>query len=174
MIFFTYIHPFSLEPLIGLGGLNVTHNQTKDHLKDWEQLLSAFANMWNQEVIFIHGLNFNKFAKRDYTQPSFPYLPPFVDQPCRRRILIIQPTGRLVSNPVECDFTLSSHLEDTASHSLSLPCPEWEVPRELLLHRSELIPSPVLGTERFEKNKLTLREEEGMIIWVRDSIISRK
>ena len=48
LIFLGYLYPFSLEPLIGLGGLNVTHNQTKDHLKDWEQLLSAFANMWNQ------------------------------------------------------------------------------------------------------------------------------
>ena len=41
----------------------------------------------------------NKFVKRDYTQPSFPYPPPFVDQPCRRRILTIQPTGRLGFQP---------------------------------------------------------------------------
>merc|ERR1711867_265821 len=34
-------------------------------------------------------------------------------------------------------------------------CLEWEVPRELLLHRSELIPPPVLGFERFEENKYT-------------------
>ena len=37
----------------------------------------------------------------------------------------------------------------------SRPCLEWEVPRELLLHRSELIPPPVLGFERFEENKYT-------------------
>ena len=61
----------------------------------------------------------------------------------------------LVSNLVECDFTLSSHLEDTAGHSLSLSCLDWEVLRELLLHRSKLIPPPVLGTEMFEENKLT-------------------
>ena len=30
---------------------------------------------------------------------------------------------------------------------LSLSCLEWEVPRELLLHRSQLIPPPVLGFE---------------------------
>jgi len=29
----------------------------------------------------------------------------------------------------------------------SRPCVECEVPRELLLHRSELIPPPVLGFE---------------------------
>ena len=61
----------------------------------------------------------------------------------------------MISNPVECDSILSSLLEDTAGHSLSLPCLEWEVPREFLLHRSELIPPPVLGFERFEKNKYT-------------------
>ena len=70
----------------------------------------------------------------------------------------------MVSNPVECDFTLSSHLEDTAGHLLSLSCLEWEVPRELLLQRSELIPPPDLRTERFEEYKLTLREEEGLPI----------
>ena len=79
--------------------------------------------------------------------PHFHTPPIQVDQPYRRRILTIQPIGRLVSNPVECDFTLSSHLADTANHSLSLSYLEWEVPRELLLHRSELIPPPVLGTE---------------------------
>merc|ERR1711867_294430 len=49
-------------------------------------------------------------------------IPPlFVDQPCRRRILQSNPQEDLVSNPVKCDFTLSSLLEDTAGHSLSLP-----------------------------------------------------
>ena len=37
--------------------------------------------------------------------------------------------------------------QPSANHSLSLSCLEWEVPRELLLHRSELIPPPVLGFE---------------------------
>ena len=46
---------------------------------------------------------------------------------------------------VECDFTLSSLMEHTAGHSLSLPCLDWKVPREFLLHMSELIPPPVLG-----------------------------
>ena len=70
----------------------------------------------------------------------------------------------MVSNPVECDFTLSSLLEDTAGHSLSLPCLEWEVPREFLLHRSELIPPPVLGFERFEENKYTSIKRRRMIV----------
>merc|ERR1711867_259533 len=34
------------------------------------------------------------------------------------------PQEDLVSSPLECDFTLSSLLEDTAGHSLSLPCLE--------------------------------------------------
>ena len=70
----------------------------------------------------------------------------------------------MVSNQVEYDFTLSSLLEDTAGHSLSLSCLEWEVPRELLLHRSELIPPPVLGTERFEENKLTSIKRRRIIV----------
>ena len=73
------------------------------------------------------------------------------------------PQEDLVSNPVECDFTLSSLLEDTAGHSLSLPCLEWEVPRELLLYRSELVPPPVLGFERFEENKYTSIKRRRMI-----------
>ena len=32
------------------------------------------------------------------------------------------------------------------------PCVEWEVLRDLLLHRSETIPPLVLRFERFEKN----------------------
>jgi len=39
--------------------------------------------------------------------------------------------------------------------SLSLSCLEWEVRREFLQKRSELIPPPVVGTVRFEENKLT-------------------
>ena len=70
----------------------------------------------------------------------------------------------MVSNPVECDFTLSSHLEDTADHSLSLSCLEWEVPKELLLHWSKLIPPQVLGTERFEENKFTSIKRRRMIV----------
>ena len=33
-------------------------------------------------------------------------------------------------------------------------CVEWEVPRELLLHRDQLIPPLEIGFERFEENKL--------------------
>ena len=35
----------------------------------------------------------------------------------------------------------------------SRPCVECEVPRDLLLHRSETIPPLLLGFERFEENK---------------------
>ena len=55
-------------------------------------------------------------------------------------------------------------MEDTVGHSLSLTCLEWEVSRELLLHRSEQIPPPVLGTERFEENKLTSIERRRIIV----------
>ena len=79
----------------------------------------------------------------------------------------------MVSNPVECDFTLSSLLEDTAGHSLSLPCLEWEVPREFLLHRSELIPPPVLGFERFEENKYTSIERRRMIVQCKEEDVEK-
>ena len=79
----------------------------------------------------------------------------------------------MVSNPVECDFTLSSLLENTAGHSLSLPCLEWEVSRELLLHRSELIPPTVLGTERFEKNKLTSIKRRRMIFQCKEEDVEK-
>ena len=42
--------------------------------------------------------------------------------------------------------------EEESSH----PCVECEVPRELRLHRSELIPPPVLGFERCEENEYSL------------------
>ena len=66
----------------------------------------------------------NKFAKRDYTQPSFPNPPPI----CRER-------------ERERERTVEEEEES------SRPCVECEVPREFLLHRSELIPPPVLGFE---------------------------
>ena len=34
----------------------------------------------------------------------------------------------------------------------SRPCVEWEVPRELLLHRDNLMPPLVIDFERFEEN----------------------
>ena len=79
----------------------------------------------------------------------------------------------MVSNPVECDFTLSSLLEDTAGHSLSLSCQEWEVPRELPLHRSELISPPVLGTERFEENKLTSIKRRRMMVQCKEEDVEK-
>merc|ERR1711867_269576 len=101
-------------------------------------------------------------------------IPPlFVDQPCRRRILQSNPQEDLVSNPVKCDFTLSSLLEDTAGHSLSLPCIQWEVPREFFLHRSELIPPPVLGFERFEENKYTSIKRRRMIVQCKEEDVEK-
>ena len=34
----------------------------------------------------------------------------------------------------------------------SRPCVEWEVPRELLLHRDNFMPPLVIGFEKFEEN----------------------
>ena len=45
----------------------------------------------------------------------------------------------------------------------SRPCVECEVPRELLLHRDQLMPPLEIGFERFEENKLdsaTILEQE--------------
>ena len=64
-------------------------------------------------------------------------------------------------------------MEDTASHSLSLSCLEWEVPRELLLHRSELIPPPVLGFERFEENKYTSIKRRRMIVQCKEEDVEK-
>ena len=36
----------------------------------------------------------------------------------------------------------------------SRPCVECEVPRELLLHRDQLMPPPEIGFERFDEYKL--------------------
>ena len=47
---------------------------------------------------------------------------------------------------------------------LSRPCVEFEVPRELFLHRSKLILPPVLGFERFEENKYTSLKRRRMIL----------
>ena len=46
----------------------------------------------------------------------------------------------------------------------SRSCVEFEVPRELLLHRSELIPPPVLRFERFEENRYTSKKRRRMIV----------
>ena len=83
------------------------------------------------------------------------------------------PQEDLVSNLVECDFILSSLLKDTVGHSLPLPCLEWEVPRELLLHRSELIPPPVLGFERFQENKYTSIKRRRMIVQFKEEDVEK-
>ena len=51
-------------------------------------------------------------------------------------------------------------MEDEESFS---PCVECEVPRELLLHRYQLMPPLEIGFERFDENELdnaTILEEE--------------
>ena len=85
----------------------------------------------------------------------------------------VEDIGAGMPHPLECDFTLSSFLEDTAGHSLSLPCLEWEVPREFLLHRSELIPPPVLGFERFEENKYTSIKRRRMIVQCKEEDVEK-
>ena len=64
-------------------------------------------------------------------------------------------------------------MEDTAGHSLSLSGLEWEVPRELLLHRSKLILPQVLGTERFEVNKLTSIKRRRMIVQYKEDDVEK-
>merc|ERR1712163_3247 len=67
----------------------------------------------------------------------------------------------------------SSLLEDTAGHSLSLPCLEWEVPRELLLHRSKLITPPVLGFERFEENEYTSIKRRRIVVQCKEEDVEK-
>ena len=46
--------------------------------------------------------------------------------------------------------TLAVEEEEESFH----PCVECEVPRELLLHRDQLMPPLEIGFERFEENEL--------------------
>ena len=55
----------------------------------------------------------------------------------------------------------------------SRPCIECEVPRELLLHRSEVIPPPVLGFERFEENKYTSIKRRRMIVQCKEEDVEK-
>ena len=42
-----------------------------------------------------------------------------------------------------------------------------------MLHRSELIPPPVLGTERFEENKLTSIKRRRMIVQYKEEDVEK-
>ena len=55
----------------------------------------------------------------------------------------------------------------------SCPYVECEVPRELLLHRSELIPPPVLGFERFDENKYTSIKRKRMIVQCKEEDVEK-
>ena len=46
-------------------------------------------------------------------------------------------------------------------------------PKEFLLHRSELIPPPVLGFERLEKNKYTSIERRRMIVQCKEEDVEK-
>ena len=70
------------------------------------------------------------------------------------------------SSSVQC----SAAVEEEES---SCPCVEYEVPRELLLHRSELIPPPVLGFERFEENNYTSVKRRRMIVQCKDEDVEK-
>ena len=63
---------------------------------------------------------------------------------------------------VECSTVQYSPAVEEEEES-SRPCVECEVPRELLLHRSKLIPPPVLGFERFEENKIIIIRVENNV-----------
>ena len=47
------------------------------------------------------------------------------------------------------------------------------IPRELLLHRSELIPPPVLGFERFDENKYTNIKRRRMIVQYKEEDVEK-
>ena len=55
----------------------------------------------------------------------------------------------------------------------SRPCVECEVPRELLLHRSELILPPVLGFERSKENKYTSIKRRRMIFQCKEEDVEK-
>ena len=55
----------------------------------------------------------------------------------------------------------------------SRPYVECEVPRELLLNRSELIPPPVLRFERFEENKYTSIKRRRMIVQCKEEDVEK-
>ena len=55
----------------------------------------------------------------------------------------------------------------------SRPCVECEVPREFLLHRSELVPPPVLVFERFEENKYTSIKTRRMIVQYKEKDLEK-
>ena len=55
----------------------------------------------------------------------------------------------------------------------SRTCVECEVPREFLLHRSELIPPPVLGFERFEENRYTSIKRRRMIVQYKEEDVEK-
>ena len=46
-------------------------------------------------------------------------------------------------------------------------------PREFLLHRSKLIPPPVLGFERFEENKYTSIKRRRMIVQCKEEDVEK-
>ena len=53
-------------------------------------------------------------------------------------------------------------MEVDKEEELSRPCIECEVPRQLILHNHQLMPTLEIGFERFEENKLdsaTIMEE---------------
>ena len=58
---------------------------------------------------------------------------------------------------LECSTVQCSPAVEEEEES-SRPCVEWEVPRELLLHRDHLMPPLVIGFERFEENIWKIQE----------------
>ena len=61
---------------------------------------------------------------------------------------------------LECSTVQCSPAVEEEEES-SRPCVEWEVPRELLLHRDHLMPPLVIGFERFEENIWKIQEGRG-------------
>ena len=74
---------------------------------------------------------------------------------------------------VECSTVQYSPAVEEEEKESSHPCVECKVPRELLLHRSELIPPPVLGFERFEENKYTSIKRRKMIVQCKEEVVEK-
>ena len=77
-------------------------------------------------------------------------------------------TSAMVSISVPTHYNTPAVEEES-----SCPCIEYEVPRELLLHRSKLIPPLVLGFERFEENKYTSIKRRRMIVQCKEEDVEK-
>ena len=118
------------------------------------------------------SIRFYRYLKLQYPSFSDYFLPEYIGAsiylyytPAYLYIYIYQSIAQ--NSRVQVD-------QPSANHSLSFSCLEWEVPRELLLHRPELIPPPVLGFKQFEENKYTSIKRRRMIVKCNEEYMEKK